>query len=109
MKKLYSSLKEAYADVHNKDYDHEVDRKVAKVLIPLYAESVPADALPAFYQTIQTKYKGNYDAYIDALYDNSIFSNDKTSMLSSATLPLKLSKTTLQYNILLAKMNCRRN
>lgn len=38
MEKAIATLKEAYADIHNKDYDHEVDRKVAKVLLPLYAE-----------------------------------------------------------------------
>lgn len=47
-------MKSVYESVHNKDYDHEVDRKVAKALLPLYAEMVEADALPSFYQTIQT-------------------------------------------------------
>lgn len=100
IEKAISSLKEAYADVHNKDYDHEVDRKVAKVLIPLYAESVPADALPAFYQTIQTKYKGNYDAYIDALYDNSIFSNDKNfnAFISNPTVKAIENDLAVQYS-----------
>lgn len=71
------ALKDAFASVHNKDYDHEVDRKVAKVLIPLYAESVSAEAKPAFYQTIQNQFKGDYNAYIDALYNKSIFANEK--------------------------------
>lgn len=70
-------LKEAYATVHNKDYDHEVDRKVAKVLIPLYAKNVPAEALPAFYETIKTRFGGDTDKYVDALYDTSIFANEK--------------------------------
>lgn len=74
--KNIETLKKVYADVHNKDYDHEVDRKVAKALLPLYAEMVPADALPAFYTTIQKDFKGNYDAYVDHCYDNSIFSNE---------------------------------
>ncbi|WP_455673367.1 S46 family peptidase [Phocaeicola sp.] len=75
--KYTQSLKEVYAAIHNKDYDHEVDRKVAKALLPLYAEMVAADALPAFYNTIRNDFKGNYDAYIDNLYDNSIFSNEQ--------------------------------
>ena len=74
--KNIETLKKVYADIHNKDYDHEVDRKVAKALLPLYAEMVPADALPAFYTTIQKDFKGNYDAYVDHCYDNSIFSNE---------------------------------
>ena len=70
-------LKRNFARVHNKDYDHEVDRKVAKVLLPLYAQSVSADALPAFYETIRTRFGGDYTAYVDALYDTSIFASQK--------------------------------
>ena len=70
-------LKATYVQIHNKDYNHEVDRKVAKVLLPLYAEMVEADQLPAFYQTIEKEFKGNYNAYIDALYDQTIFANEK--------------------------------
>ena len=50
-------MKSVYESVHNKDYDHEVDRKVAKALLPLYAEMVEADALPSFYQTIQKRFQ----------------------------------------------------
>ena len=92
IEKALEQLKEGYANVHNKDYDHEVDRKVAKVLIPLYAKSVPADALPAFYETIKTKFNGDYNAYIDALYDTSIFSNQKNfdAFVANPTLEAKL-------------------
>ena len=76
IQKYTNMMKETYASIHNKDYDHEVDRKVAKALLPLYAEMVAADALPGFYHTIQKDFKGNYDAYVDNLYDNSIFSNE---------------------------------
>lgn len=68
-------LKTIYEKTHNKDYDHEVDRKVAKALLPLYAEMVPAGQLPSFYEIIKKEYKGNYDAFVDDMYDNSIFSN----------------------------------
>lgn len=76
VKKILGQLKDAYAEVHNKDYDHEVDRKVAKSLIPLYAQSVTEEALPAFYETVRTRFGGDYGAYVDALYDTSIFSNE---------------------------------
>lgn len=69
------ALKEAYNAIHNKDYDHEVDRKVAKALIPLYAELVPAEQKLSIYKTIETEYKGDYNKYIDALYDTSILAN----------------------------------
>ncbi len=74
--KNIDELKKAFARIRNKDYDHEVDRKVAKALLPLYAEMVPSDALPAFYLTIQEDFNGDYSAYVDNCYDNSIFSSE---------------------------------
>ena len=76
IKKLTEQLKKQFARIHNKDYDHEVDRKVAKVLLPLYAEMVEAENLPSFYTTIQKEFQGNYNAYVDQLYDNTIFANE---------------------------------
>ncbi|MCI1682202.1 MAG: S46 family peptidase [Bacteroides sp.] len=73
--KAKQDLKEVFAEIHNKDYDHEVDRAVAKAIFPTYAEAIPAEERPAFFQTIDKEYKGNYDAYIDDMYDNSIMAN----------------------------------
>lgn len=68
-------LEEAYDGIHNKDYDHEVDRAVAKAILPALAKALNADELPDFYNTIHNEFKGDYDAYVDNLYDNSILSN----------------------------------
>lgn len=68
-------LEDAFNDIHNKDYDHEVDRAVAKAILPALAKALSADELPDFYQTIQKEYKGDYNAYVDNMYDNSIMSN----------------------------------
>lgn len=68
-------LKEAYDGIHNKDYDHEVDRAVAKAILPALAKALNVDELPDFYNTIRNEFKGDYNAYVDNLYDNSIFSN----------------------------------
>ena len=74
--KAVEAVKEAYGRVHNKDYEHAIDRRVAKALLPLFAEKVAEEALPSFYETIKTQYGGDYDAYVDALYDNTIFANE---------------------------------
>ena len=74
--KFTEQLKKQYDRIHNKNYDHEVDRKVAKVLLPLYAEMVETENLPAFYATINGQFKGDYNAYVDHLYDNTIFANE---------------------------------
>lgn len=55
--KSLEQLKEVFADIHNKDYDHEVDRKVAKAIFPVYAEIIPAEQRPAFYQDIEKSLK----------------------------------------------------
>lgn len=68
-------LVEMFNDIHNKDYDHEVDRAVAKAILPALAKSLTPEELPGFYQTIQNEFKGNYDAYVDNIYDNSILSS----------------------------------
>lgn len=68
-------LEDSYERIHNKDYDHEVDRKVAKALLPLYAEMIPAEQRPSIYQVIEQKYKGDYNKFVDDMYDSSIFAN----------------------------------
>lgn len=68
-------LEEVYAAIHNKDYDHEVDRKVAKALFPLYAEMIPSEQRPTIYAVIEKGYKGDYNAFVDAMYDSSIMAN----------------------------------
>ena len=94
------TLKADFAAVHNKDYDHEVDRKVAKVLLPLYAEKVAADKLPAFYNTINKKFNGDYNAYVDALYDQTIFANEDNfnKFLNNPTPEAIQSDLMVQYS-----------
>lgn len=65
-------LEQEFEQIHNKDYDHEVERAVAKAMIPAVTQYVDAANLPAFYQTIEKKFKGNYDAFVDHWFDNSI-------------------------------------
>ena len=75
VKAQMSELTKVFEEMHNKDYDHEVDRKVAKVLLPLYAEMVPAEQRPFIYQFIEEKYKGDYSRFVDDMYNKSIFAN----------------------------------
>ncbi len=71
---LLATQLEAYFDrIHNKDYDHEVDKKVARAVLPLY-EQLAGENKPDFYATIEGKYKNDYGKFIDDLYAKSIFS-----------------------------------
>lgn len=72
--KLYGNNLRSTFYEYNKNYNHEVDRKVAKVLIPLFKE-MAKDELPDFYNTIEKRYKGDIEKYVDDLYTKSILSN----------------------------------
>lgn len=58
-----------------KDYEPLLDRQVMPVLLKLYAERVPAKYLPAIYETINKKFKGDYDKYADWFYKNTKFTS----------------------------------
>ena len=36
---------------------------------------IPAEQRPSIYQVIEQKYKGDYNKFVDDMYDNSIFAN----------------------------------
>lgn len=68
-----AALKEAGQKFFNKDYNPEVDRKVSKQLIALYARLIPADQRIDIFQTIEKDFQGNTDAFVDACFSQSIF------------------------------------
>jgi hypothetical protein len=75
---LIQPVVSAFERIHNKDYSHEVDKAVANELLYLYYDlSDEGTVLPSFYQTVINKYKGKTSQYVDALYNNSIFSSRK--------------------------------
>jgi len=60
-----------------KDYNVETDKKVAKALIALFKEKVPAADLPDFYKTIEESFHGNIDSYVDAMFSQSVFASEE--------------------------------
>lgn len=71
-----------------KDYNISTDKKVAKAMIALFKEKVPAADLPDFYKTIDSDYQGNIDAYIEAMYSKSVFTSEeklKTALAGDKT------------------------
>jgi len=68
-------LRNFYNLIHDKDYDHETDKKVASVLLPLYAQMIPAENRPGIYTTIEKEYKGDYARFIDDMYTKSFFAS----------------------------------
>jgi hypothetical protein len=60
-----------------KDYNMATDVKVAKAMIKLFKEKVPASDLPEFYKTIENQFHGNIDAFVDDLFSKSVFVSEE--------------------------------
>lgn len=71
---LMAYLRAKLTDTY-KDYVSELDKQVMPALLKLYKERVPAEYLPSVYQTIDKKFKGDYDKYADWVFKNSKFTN----------------------------------
>jgi len=74
-----------------KSYDLATDKKIARSMIILVKKEVKKEYLPDFYATIETKYQGDVDKYIDDLYANSIYSTPTgiEKFLNEPTLSIK--------------------
>ena len=57
-----------------KDYNVSTDRKVAKRMLAIARDNMKV--LPSIYEVIERDFGGNIDAYVDNLYDNSIFTDE---------------------------------
>ena len=53
-------------------WDAALDREVMATLLKNYAEHVDKEALPAFFNNIQTKFGGDYQKYTDYLWNKSL-------------------------------------
>lgn len=70
-------LQKAYNEFANKDYNPEVDCKVAKTMMKLYKELVPVAQRPSVFTFIDSKYKGDTDQFVEDVFSNSIFANQQ--------------------------------
>ena len=64
-----------YRSFYDKNYSPETDRAITKAMLKLYADSIAPEYRPTFFRTIDKRYKGNIDRYVDALFKNSLFAN----------------------------------
>ncbi len=76
---------EQYSDMINsriasfyKNYSEPTDRKITKAMIKIAKERLPEANLPSFYREIERQFSGDVDAYVDYLFDNSIFTSEKS-------------------------------
>ena len=59
-----------------KDYHAPTDRKVMSAMLRLYAGEINAVYHPALYQTINKKYKGNFEVFASNIFTKSFFVNE---------------------------------
>jgi len=75
--KKINSEKEALAkaadNYFNKDYSPEVDKKVSKEMLKVYAALIPEEKRISIFNVIADRFKGNSSAFVNACFDNSIF------------------------------------
>ena len=74
--KVESAMNSTYSWLHERDYVHDIDRRIAKEVLPLYFELTKPEERDEFLNEVYAKYKGNLDKYIDYVYDNSILANE---------------------------------
>ena len=73
---LMDKLQKDYKAFANKDYAVAVDRKVAKVMLKAYRKWMDNIPQPAYLSEIDQQVKGDVDAFVDNLFDHSIFGSD---------------------------------
>ena len=75
--KIEERMKSIYASLHDRDYVHSIDRRIAKEVLPLYFELTKPEERDAYLNEVEKKHKGKLSKYIDEVYDNSILANEK--------------------------------
>ena len=73
-----------------KDYSLPTDRKIAKAMMKIAKERLLEENLPSFYKEIESNFAGDINAYVDYVFDNSIFTSDKKVLEAiAAETPIK--------------------
>lgn len=60
-----------------KDYNSEIDKNVAKELLKMYKEDVPAERQLDIFAEIDKKFKGDIDKFVDEVFKKSIFVDEQ--------------------------------
>jgi hypothetical protein len=75
LERTIQSLKGS-AEAFYKDYNPPTDQKSIKAMIKLFMSDVPVKFHPEFFATINGKFKGDVDKYVDDMFARSVFANE---------------------------------
>lgn len=86
-----------------KDFDSDIDKKIAIAMFTAMQAGLPANLLPSVFGDVNKKYKGNFTAYFDMVYSKSIFADQaKTMAFLMNYKPGDIKKITKDAGFLLA-------
>ncbi|MDA3928960.1 MAG: S46 family peptidase [Prolixibacteraceae bacterium] len=71
-----------------KDFNSDTDQKIVAALTKVFVDNVSEKYHPGFVKTIQKKYRGNYDAWAEAIFKKS-FINDESAVAAFLANPKK--------------------
>lgn len=60
-------------DKFYRDYNLATDKKLMVAMLKMFQSGIAAEHLPPVYDTIRVKYNGNFSAFVDDIYNNSVF------------------------------------
>ncbi|MCL1942843.1 MAG: S46 family peptidase [Candidatus Azobacteroides sp.] len=102
-------LNEEFESFYDKNYHPETDQKIAKRMLSLYAEMIDKkEERPSIFKTIDDKFAGNYDLFVDECFKKSIFAspekfaafrkNPKSEILKSDPMIQYARSVNQEYN-----------
>ena len=62
-------------DEYFKDYDAGTDQKIVGALLKMYSQKVIPKYIPGFFGEIESKFKGDFDAYSKKLFAKTVFAD----------------------------------
>lgn len=65
---------------HFKDYDRTIDKRVFAAMMQAYSEDIPKDKQAEGFKSMVAKYKGDFNAMAEKMFDKSIFDTKEETM-----------------------------
>lgn len=72
------------------NYSPSTDKKVAKAMLKLFKEKVSSDKLPSVYAKIDKDFNGDIDAFVDDMYNKTVFASYESIQTALKEDPKKL-------------------
>jgi hypothetical protein len=85
------------AEAFYKDYNPETEKKVMTALFEYTYKNLDKQFHPEFFKVVESKYKGNFYAYVDAMFAKSVFATEEKFNAFLAKPNLKTLKADLAF------------